>query len=97
MERGIYSKHLRLATRTSQLDLRHQEGDLVLLRNEAREKFQPTYFGPFRVLKKLWFGTYILETTDDRVLRKPVYGSRLTRYVPKDAGKETTTILTLAW
>ena len=44
----------------------------------------------------MWFGTYILETTDDKVLRKPVHGSRLTRYVPRDVGVATI-VLTHAW
>jgi hypothetical protein len=34
------------------------EGNLVLIRHESREKFEPTYFGPFRILKVQPFGTY---------------------------------------
>jgi len=96
VERGLYSKKLR-SDRLRSIDTGYSEGDYVILRNEAKQKFEATYFGPFRVLKKLWFGTYILETGDNRVLRKPTHGSRLLRYYRHDANKETRIALTSAW
>jgi hypothetical protein len=57
------------------------KGNLVLIRHESREKFEPTYFGPFRILKVQPFGTYTLETMDGKkVLRNLVNGSRLIQY-----------------
>lgn len=74
---------LKKALRTKKLrsdkvtEHRLTERDLCLIRNENRTKFEPTYFGPFRVLRVRPFGTYALETMDGRVLRNLVNGSRL--------------------
>src|SRR5271156_790134 len=58
-------------------------GNLVLIRNEDRTKFEPTYFGPFRILVVRPFGTYALETMDGKkVLRNLINGSRLVEYIP---------------
>lgn len=61
-----------------------EEGDWVLLRNEKKEKLHATHLGPFRIFKKLWFGTYLLETGDERVFRKLTHGSRLTKVYGND-------------
>lgn len=59
------------------------KGNLVLVRNEDRTKFEPTYFGPFRILAVRPFGTYTLETMDGKkVLRNLINGSRLVEYIP---------------
>ena len=49
----------------------------MLLENPAKHKLHATYLGPFRVLRKRFFGTYTLETDNGRVLKKLVHGSRL--------------------
>jgi len=79
LERGIYAQKLR-STRLRDVDTGFEIGQWVVLRNNARQKLEATYFGPFKILKKLWFGTYILETNDERVFRNPTHGSRLLEY-----------------
>ena len=92
LERGIYAQRLR-STRLRPVDTGFEEGQWVVLRNSARQKFEATYFGPFKILKKLWFGTYILETNDGRVFRNPTHGSRLLNY-NFEASPENQQILT---
>ena len=53
-----------------------------MLRNENREKFELTYFRPFRIHRVRAFSTYAIETAPNRILRKLVYSSRLLPYEP---------------
>ena len=76
LERAIRSQKLR-TTHLKASDLSFEEGSWVLLENPAKHKLHATYLGPFRVLRKRFFGTYALETDDGRVLKKLVHGSRL--------------------
>jgi transposase InsO family protein len=54
-----------------------QPGTWVLVRNEGPEKFQPRWFGPYRILKAHPLGTYALEEPSGRVLQNLINGSRL--------------------
>ena len=78
LERAIRSQKLR-TTYLQKTDLSFEEGSWVLLENPMKQKLHATYLGPFRILRKRFFGTYTLETDDGRVLKKLVHGSRLIR------------------
>lgn len=39
-------------------------GDLVLMKNQSKKKFELDWLGPFKVLQKLAFGTYKIVTLD---------------------------------
>ena len=54
-----------------------KEGQWVLLRNESRQKFEPQWFGPYKVLKRHTLGTYALQTPDRRILKNLIHGNRL--------------------
>lgn len=56
-----------------------EKDDWVLVRNETPQKFQPKWFGPYRVLKRHPLGTYAIEEPDGRVVRNLVNGQRLIR------------------
>ncbi len=49
------------------------------------------------MLKKLWFGTYVLQTEEEKVLRMPVHGSRLHGYRASAKDKDTFKAVTRAW
>jgi hypothetical protein len=49
----------------------------VLVRNEGPKKFQPRWFGLYRILKAHPLGTYTLEEPSGRVLQNLINGSRL--------------------
>jgi hypothetical protein len=49
----------------------------VLMRNEAKQKFESQWFGPYKVLKKHPLGTYALAEPGGRVLKNLVNGARL--------------------
>ena len=100
VEKGIKARKLR-ADRLQKFDVELEPGQYVLLVNEHREKFQPTYFGPFRVEKRLFFGTYVLSAhmvgeTQPRILEKPVNGTRLRLYYPSDDDR-VRVIMSQAW
>ena len=78
LERAIRLQKLR-TTHLKAGDLSFEDGSWVLLENPAKHKLHATYLGPFRILRKRFFGTYALETDDGRVLKKPIHGSRLIR------------------
>ena len=99
-ERGIKARKLR-ADKFPKQNADLEPGDFVLVANEHREKFQPTYFGPFRVEKRLFFGTYILSAhirgeSYPRALSKPVNGTRLKLYKHADPSN-VRTIMTERW
>ncbi|OQD79113.1 hypothetical protein PENSOL_c337G01743, partial [Penicillium solitum] len=52
-------------------------GDWVLVRNEAKKKYENTWFGPYKVLESHPLGTYALAEPQGRVLRNLVNGARL--------------------
>jgi hypothetical protein len=83
LQRAIYSNKLRsekMPKNSSTLE--PNVGDWVMLENPARYKFNCTYFGPFKVLKKSWLGTYTIGTIDDKlVFRRLVHGSRIRKYL----------------
>ncbi|KAL1954575.1 hypothetical protein VTO42DRAFT_1051 [Malbranchea cinnamomea] len=75
LNRAIRTKHIR-----DQLvkETRFEPGTWVLVRNEGPEKFQPRWFGPYKVLKAHPLGTYALEEPDSgRVLKNLINGNRL--------------------
>lgn len=55
------------------------EGDWVLVRAEARNKFDARWYGPYEVLKKHHLGTYVLAQTDGKILKLLVNGQRLVK------------------
>lgn len=60
------------------------EGEWVLVRAEARNKFEPRWYGPYKVLKKHHLGTYVLAQPDGYILKLLVNGQRLVRANVKD-------------
>lgn len=54
-----------------------QPGDWVLVRNEAKKKYENTWFGPYKVLQSHPLGTYALAEPQGRVLRNLINGARL--------------------
>jgi hypothetical protein len=52
--------------------------DWVLVRNEAKQKFESTWFGPYKVVQAHPLGTYALAEPNGRVLRNLINGARLT-------------------
>lgn len=52
-------------------------GKWVLVRNEAKQKFESQWFGPYKILKAHPLGTYALAEPGGRVLRNLVNGRRL--------------------
>ncbi|QQK39479.1 Ribonuclease H-like protein [Penicillium digitatum] len=54
-----------------------QPGKWVLVRNEAKQKFESQWFGPYKILKAHPLGTYALAEPGGRVLRNLVNGRRL--------------------
>jgi transposase InsO family protein len=95
LERGLYAKRLR-ASKLTERDVGFKEQEWVIVQNEARQKFEATHFGPFKVLKKLPLGTYILETNDGRVFKQPIHGSRMAPYSLKDTTETIPDVLTSA-
>jgi transposase InsO family protein len=53
------------------------EGMWVLVRNEAKQKFESNWFGPYKIIKANPLGTYALAEPGGRVLRNLVNGRRL--------------------
>ena len=51
--------------------------DWVLVRNEAKKKFENTWFGPYKVMQSHPLGTYALAEPNGRVLRNLINGARL--------------------
>jgi hypothetical protein len=49
----------------------------VLVRNKSLEKFQPRWFGSYRILKAHLLSTYALEEPSNRMLQNLINGSRL--------------------
>ncbi|KZZ95139.1 Ribonuclease H-like protein [Ascosphaera apis ARSEF 7405] len=56
-----------------------QPGDWVLVRHETKEKFEPQWFGPFKVLTAHPLGTYALQEPQGRVMKNLVNGARLVK------------------
>lgn len=54
-----------------------QPGKWVLVRNEAKQKFESQWFGPYKILKAHPLGTYALAEPGGRVLKNLVNGRRL--------------------
>lgn len=54
-----------------------QPEDWVLVRNEAKKKYESTWFGPYRVVQSHPLGTYALAEPRGRVLRNLINGARL--------------------
>ena len=52
-------------------------GTWVLVRNEVKQKFEPQWFGPYKVVKSHPLGTYALAEPGGRVLRNLINGRRL--------------------
>lgn len=51
--------------------------DWVLVRNESKQKFESTWFGPYKVVQAHPLGTYALAEPNGRVLRNLINGARL--------------------
>ena len=54
------------------------EGDWVLVRAEARYKFEGRWFGPYRIVKVMPLGTYRLADPDGNLVLTLINGQRLT-------------------
>ncbi|KAI5307198.1 hypothetical protein KEM55_008375, partial [Ascosphaera atra] len=54
-------------------------GDWVLVRHKDKQKLEPQWFGPYKVLKAHPAGTYALEEPEGRVLSNLVNGSWLVK------------------
>jgi hypothetical protein len=50
---------------------------MVLVRNETRNKFESRWFGPYKIVKKLTFGTYRLAEPNGDLLKNLINGRRL--------------------
>jgi hypothetical protein len=74
--------------------IRFKEGDIVMIRNEAKQKLEATHFGPFRVKAVRPFGTYVLETKQGAVLRHLVHGSRMLPFIPSGTEKSMIPLMT---
>ena len=61
------------------------EGTWVLVRNENKTKLKAKWFGPYKVLKTHFLGTYALQTPQGRVLKHLQNGERLTKAHCSDA------------
>jgi transposase InsO family protein len=65
-----------------------REGDYVLIRNDNAKKFEPRWFGPYRVHTCGPFGTYQLIDSKERVRKDLVHGDRLkAAKIPKKGPK----------
>ena len=49
----------------------------VLLKDPSPQKLEPSYFGPYKVKKAHYLGTYALETPSGRMFKHFVHGNRL--------------------
>jgi len=58
----------------------------VLVRAEARAKFEAKWYGPYKVIKVMPLGTYSLEDPEGRVVKTLINGQRL---VPAYCGEKT--------
>ena len=56
---------------------RLEEGDYVFLRNESKRKFEPPWFGPYKIAQKAILGTYRLETPQGRIVKSLIHGNRV--------------------
>ena len=56
-----------------------KEGDFALVRNEAKNKFESQWFGPFRIEKCTPLGTYRMTEPGGNVLKHLINGQRLVR------------------
>jgi hypothetical protein len=54
-----------------------KEGEYVLVRAEARNKFEGRWFGPYRIKKAMTLGTYKLEDPQGAEVRTLINGQRL--------------------
>jgi transposase InsO family protein len=74
LARAIRTNRIRdsLVTKTS-----FKVDDWVLVRNEAAQKYEVKWFGPYKVLSAYPLGTYALAEPNGRVLRTLINGSRL--------------------
>jgi hypothetical protein len=54
-----------------------KEGDWVLVRAEARHKFEGRWYGPYRVVKALTLGTYQLADPSGNIVTTLINGQRL--------------------
>ena len=54
-----------------------KEGDWVLVRAEARNKFEGRWFGPYRINKVMLLGTYRIEDPDGNIVATLINGQRL--------------------
>jgi hypothetical protein len=62
-----------------------KKDDWVLIRNEAKQKFESSWFGPYKILSEHMLGTYRLEEPGpkQRILKNLIHGNRL-RLIPSE-------------
>jgi hypothetical protein len=53
------------------------EGEWVLVRAESRNKFEGRWFGPYKIVKKMMLGTYLLSDPEGNVVANLINGQRL--------------------
>lgn len=84
-EKNIEYFNKRLNVRRESLKAR----DLVLLYNSKTEndlsgKLDPFYTGPYRVMRDLGNGTYVVADLDGATFKNPITGNRLKLYIQRD-------------